>query len=77
MKKWQKNDLFFSNIDLFCFSLRLGILFWQKNNIIITIQLGLSVIPVLGTLLNILHIPLHWRIFLTLALIARAYQFTQ
>ena len=41
--------------------------FLERN--LMRIGIGLAVIPILGVILNLLHIPLDWRIFLILALI--------
>ncbi len=41
--------------------------FLERN--LIRIGIGLAVIPLVGVILNLLHIPLDWRIFLILALI--------
>lgn len=54
----------------------LGKLFCSRTfNFLETITLGLASIPIIGIILNILHIPLDWRIFLGIALIAPCHQF--
>lgn len=49
----------------------------QKFKLLEAGSLGLASIPVLGVILNTLHIPLDWRIFLGLAMIVPSYQFLQ
>ncbi len=43
------------------------------ENFFMTIGFGLGVIPILGVILNILHIPIYWPIFLFLSLIIPSY----
>jgi len=53
----------------------LGQLFALREKTISKLAIGLALIPVLGVLLNLLHVPLDWRIFLGLALVGFCHQF--
>ena len=44
---------------------------WEKN--LMRIGIGLGILPLLAVFLNLLHIPLDWKIFLALSLIIPAY----
>ena len=52
----------------------LGSLFLFNRPVVEKLALGLAVIPITGVILNILHIPLDWRIFLALSLAAPVYE---
>ncbi len=45
--------------------------FFERN--LMRIGIGLGVIPILGVFLNLVHIPLHWIVFLILSISAPAY----
>jgi hypothetical protein len=55
----------------------LGLFVSKRNTAITNMAIGLATIPVLGLMLNILHIPIDWRIFLGIALINSISHFIQ
>lgn len=68
---------FFPIIIFLIYLYGLGAAILKKSYFIEKISLGLSTVPILGVILNALHIPLDWRIFLGLALIMPIHQFIQ
>lgn len=68
----------FSIIVFFIYLYGFGkLFFYRRLTLVETMAIGLAAIPIIALILNALHIPLDWRIFLGLALIAPCYQFLQ
>lgn len=62
-------------IIFFVITCGLGSTILKNKSLCSKIAISLASIPILGIILNILHIPFDWQIFLRLALIAPCHQF--